>query len=1607
MVVNPGARGARQHFSPRSDSKSSSSGSSSSSQPKISNWSSLDKATQEKVQSAYAKSGKSITSSGDVVSKSSGGSSSPSPSPSPSQPQQKISNWEQLTPDIKSKVQSSYAKTGREVTSSGEVVSKVKKSSGRTITVVKQGIKYQVPVDSDAKLTDSGITDILLSRVEQQRKTSGGVATPIEIRPSDKFLEKLREEDFKYEQQIQEERKKAHEQYVERGIVLGDLKNEIKRLDEQIMQTTNPEEKQSLMSRYKELISGPMVPTVRAVGEERLTQLASKDSIGSISGTDVEKKSIIKEIFHPKEISDEAWYKKIYDIRDKTTIDPIRKFFTDKKTEIQTQDVERINISRRIAEFNLKQEDYNKSSSFFRTPEREKELNIEKEKISALVKKTYPKADLGVIGSKQVDIGKIGYVINPTFRDSSIVRGALKDKFMDIIKTKPKTETSVSIKPITEKVKNINTLYEKNEANLLTEKEKQTILAEADSSGGDKYTYNLSPGQQDNLKGRYMTIETSEGKKVVEFYSPIDIKQYKTEFSEMEPMFWNDPVATQKEKTKISKVADLNKENIDLNESFQLLTRMTSKLNNAYEEFDKGDKTFQESIKNYDDKKLKYDENLNKYNILKTDYDINPTEEKYKELLDLYNKVDISNKDLNKETDIITKQIIERDKKLAPLVKERETILQYGRDQDIKTVNFQQAAYDYNKALGDIRDVDKLLSRKESYYEQMKSPKSTTESYATYIGEKILGGTASLGLGTVDVGRNIGEFAIMSPAREFSEDIKEGKLPVAALIPGYYHAKGIYDPAEKVKGEKWSDNVNWRAVEGGIELALIESGHFLKTHPKVAAKLSTQIVDLKATFIPGVAPTGVKTVGKTLLYAGVPGLIAGPEIYKQAILPAGERDWTRATQNILFKTGKAATIMSAAAWRTNPLTSQREIVFQGSRGPKDLWKGRTMRSPGFGIKGRPLWGQTRTERFLMGGKEVRVIRDIKTGKFIQTGQEVPEYQWSYGQPNKIFLKSYDINMKPFVDLGQGRTVKIKTLGDPQIGTPGTVVYKGKTYLIKEGHVTIGGKLYPVRYPSYVAPDAGTGMIMEKNLGQIMSKTEMEKMFHPEYGAKTLAKQVAYKQSSGEPIAGETATFNKASDEVMRKFSKKFMGTVYGSKQQWGTTRGTIWIKYRGEMYRLPGDIDMSIPVTDEYLAKEVKNKLLPDLKKTMGAKNVRLAPGKDSTLIQTKNPITGKWRNAADLHSLEIPPAQLQDYGVPEEGAYGVPFSGRQVTAQGGVQTLTRGEQVARKFSSISGVRQTPGGRWYFGPDPSKRLKDLPDYFMGVEEEAVRMGGTKGRNYFQKMEKLQSLYGKEFVFKEGLEIPKAASPYMIPTSAYAYPSLLGAELSAALYASPSTRTSPSPSPSSSPSSSPSPSTSPSPYPSISSPSPPSPPISPSPSPSSSASPSPSPSPSPSGGVGIKPGLAMLGFPDWAKGRGGRRPGAGRGIREWVVTNPLKDVQGEFLQRQREKDVATDLIGSRKRISNLLLGGNIGLTKNQSNKQFFIAPQSTMATLNTNINRMAPLGRSLSNKDVLRRQKINIKQQQLSRSDTGKSRRDEVLRRTIGKKKGTKKFLKSL
>lgn len=1206
----------------------------------------------------------------------------------------------------------------------------------------------------------------------------------------------------------------------------------------------------------------------------------------------------------------DKYYKRDVDIKE----DEIEKFI--KREEplvgimVPRTDADKIATQRMIDLYNKEATDYKTESVLYKDPLKEKQLSIQREKLSTIIRKKYPdmKTEVLLVDPTKVETGK------------DVIQ---KEREAQLQSLQPQIDVSKDIwfrDPIAEK-REKRRLREEVEGGIKESEEDANILiGDAQILIGDinKYQDNNKVLQERQQKLQNNLIN------VLNVKSEYDdlYRQYKdtgSKWDEVEKAYEKQKIAVEKHTEQV----DLFNKDIVVNQK-------------EYFEIEKKAETlegYQNQLKDLEKNQFAY---IKQYEMS-------------------IKKID--------ETDAIRKRKLKYQQQFkdAPwLVKESEVsvagALSLTPVGDIKlTIGYDAKGQPIKKRYGDITVKEAVKIQEDLGIpvpgKYMISP------------EKVMSGIGVFGMGAASIPQEMGEILVAGPKRKFTEDVKEkgfkyvakdilgvsGWLPekfetkkyviagkeievkepvyrdpatirAAASLPGAgatkYWMRTIYDWRDRRPDEKPLDIVNWRAVAGTIDTALLAFAAF----KPVAA-------GAKATIMGTLGPKAAKGLG-TFAKVAIPAVIVGAPVYgetKQVL--AGQETIGGAVSDVItevaYTGGKISALTAGMATLSSPYTPRltyEKITKPTVGGEQVAYKGLGWKA---GDKGGLIIGKVKTETMLRGGKELKVIRDA-TGHFTRVGPNLPDAYWRVGTPY-VSLK----------DLYRPISIKVGAATLPYNQAKNSFTYAGKTYHLNsqyqivtaKGKVlnTLGGKPTQVDFSGYIVESPAQAKIMAKSLKARMPAREYSKLFDPKSGAVTLGKET-YKITGGaDKFIRETNTLNRQGIDDVMEFTKNYDATIYGTYSARPQMRAEDWTQARGVTGK-PADIDIYVSLTQKK-TEVVANQLANQIAKT-SSYPIRV----HGTLIQTK--IGGVWKNAVDIHSVNVP-QPYASYEVAETGSYGVPFTGRTTPIEG-IKAQTIGEQAARKMASTFSLAPTPGkpGQFQFFPQPY-RAKDIADYF-GTLRSAAYLKKTGSADLLSRLGILQAKYPASLTTPGKVSVPIFRPS---PSSSLSL-GLLGGPAAVIPQTSPSPWFEPAktsvlispwyePSPgflksiAYSPSSvklesllrSPSPSPYPSPYPSLSpSPSMYSPP-SPTPSPDVSTSPSTEVSPEISTSVSPSPGPSpyifstrvpfpvIPGLPSWMR-KG--YPGLGQKVaptKEWTVVNPIRDLGLEWKKRQYVKELA--------------------------------------------------------------------------------------------------------
>lgn len=143
--------------------------------------------------------------------------------------------------------------------------------------------------------------------------------------------------------------------------------------------------------------------------------------------------------------------------------------------------------------------------------------------------------------------------------------------------------------------------------------------------------------------------------------------------------------------------------------------------------------------------------------------------------------------------------------------------------------------------------------------------------------------------------------------------------------------------------------------------------------------------------------------------------------------------------------------------------------------------------------------------------------------------------------------------------------------------------------------------------------------------------------------------------------------------------------------------GSTAAKVYFEKARTPGDIDIYVKKV-ERAGEEIHALLAKEIPKT--ELRLKYQPKFKAATISTKDPLTGEWHHAVDIHQTEISGALLR-YGMETQKPIKI----------GGIYYIKAGELLQRKAESI--LQKQEAGK--IGPQAHRR-KDIPDFESFVTE---------------------------------------------------------------------------------------------------------------------------------------------------------------------------------------------------------------------------------------------------------------------------------------------------
>ncbi len=170
-----------------------------------------------------------------------------------------------------------------------------------------------------------------------------------------------------------------------------------------------------------------------------------------------------------------------------------------------------------------------------------------------------------------------------------------------------------------------------------------------------------------------------------------------------------------------------------------------------------------------------------------------------------------------------------------------------------------------------------------------------------------------------------------------------------------------------------------------------------------------------------------------------------------------------------------------------------------------------------------------------------------------------------------------------------------------------------------------------------------------------------------------------------------------------------------------------WVALRGKE---PADIDIQLKGIDAVGAQKFTSMLVDRLQVTEGTNNVRIS-AKSPTLIETLDPITGKWAHAVDIH-YQNEPSPMASLSTGEM-VYGMVKSKPAVTVDiegiGKIKIARLSETGVGKTEQVLGWRIDPETGNVILRTEAHRLKDYPDLYEIIKtfngEQAADRWATK------------------------------------------------------------------------------------------------------------------------------------------------------------------------------------------------------------------------------------------------------------------------------------------
>jgi len=365
----------------------------------------------------------------------------------------------------------------------------------------------------------------------------------------------------------------------------------------------------------------------------------------------------------------------------------------------------------------------------------------------------------------------------------------------------------------------------------------------------------------------------------------------------------------------------------DLNKQVSNYEEQVNKLNTQTALFNKKENEFKQLESKYETARLDFNKADEKYLELVEKYNKNPTSQneanaiaaytiatnKFDNVKDIYDDYKNYGNELQTEADKLTNRSQALDSVRQQLVGEQDKLSLAKTSYEDKVKQFNKLTDTYEDSLDNIKNRDWFETKKEKYQSELDYFKDVQagglfksnaydEETGRYINQvsmvgKVAGKTAArvgkFGIGVSEMARNIPEFVAVAPYREIKEDIAQGDfMPtdtlgqkiVTGVAPGVqavqYWAKGIYDWDDpRNKDYNWKVNTNWKAVEGAVDTALLGVA---AAKPIAAGAKQTGKTLTSQAFKSSLKAATSKGLGKwgKFLAKGVAGAVVGTEVYK-------------------------------------------------------------------------------------------------------------------------------------------------------------------------------------------------------------------------------------------------------------------------------------------------------------------------------------------------------------------------------------------------------------------------------------------------------------------------------------------------------------------------------------------------------------------------------------------------------------------------------------------------------------------------------------------------------------------------------------------------------